>query len=1152
MKMKAFLVVVLVMICLSGCGKETDVTNQGTLTDAEVTKELLPTEALEATPTAVPTVTAIPSESPTEAPTATVTPIPTVTPTPTAEPIEMMHLYSPDGKTDVCIYSDENGVWSYSVTEGEQDVIKNSRIGLVMQEGNLYNGLQLIDGSISNREIKENYELFTGNSAVMENHCNETTFILANEAGSFCFELRIHDDGVAYRYTNVTAGESETVTVLDEKSEIALPQDCTSWAFGLNGTYEGIYEKRNHNQLRDLTQKLSTPMLVQNGDYWMLLTEAAAINNNGEYCTCALETKSNSVTLKWSFGLRRDPARESKGEVDSPGHLDIKSVETVNGFTTPWRAIIIAEELNELINSSMISDLNPAADEELFADTSYIKPGKVAWSWWSEGGSTGDYNKHVEYIDFAAENGWEHVCMDADWRNFENRLAEICQYAADKGVGIFVWVNYRDLKDKDAMEALISKWAEAGVVGLKTDYFESDEPSVLQVMQNVAECCAQNRLMVLYHGCVRPGGECRTYPNILSTEAVLGEEFHKWSEWPTVANCIMYPFTRNICGSMDYTPTGAKVDSEASYGFCLAQTIVYESALQHFAYAASAYRNYNGLALLNQIPTTWDETQLIAGYPGEYVTLARRNAENWFVGSMTGSARTVEMNLDFLGEGEYNAYIYEDRADGTGLARRELKVTKGDVIVLNLTNGGGAAMMLTKGTIDTSVGENEEMNPEDFLFYEAERPENILAGEAVKAGSAFCSGGQKVGYVGNPGNTLTFPDITVPKTGTYRLLLYYCSGNERNVTLTVNGEDKYPLENLYSGDFVRPTYIEIEVDLKAGANSIEVGNVAAYAPDIDRIGISEEPIREPERAFGKNPIVTDMYTADPAPLVVGDTLYLYVTHDEDELVNGFYTMYDWHCYSTTDMVNWTDHGVVFSLDDILWADDRAWAPQVVERNGTFYMYCPVHKINGGMAIAVGRSDSPTGPFTGVLYPIVYEGDWNDIDPTVFIDDDGQAYLYFGNPELRYVLLNENMLSYDKEVGVVKVPMTEESFGKGNQSTGTTYAEGPWFYKRNDIYYMVYAAFAEGQGSEHLAYSTSDSPTGPWVYQGVLMTEEGGTFTNHPGIVDFKGHSYLFYHTQDLPGGGPFHRSVCVTEFTYNEDGTINVIPKSDGVYEIIE
>lgn len=309
------------------------------------------------------------------------------------------------------------------------------------------------------------------------------------------------------------------------------------------------------------------------------------------------------------------------------------------------------------------------------------------------------------------------------------------------------------------------------------------------------------------------------------------------------------------------------------------------------------------------------------------------------------------------------------------------------------------------------------------------------------------------------------------------------------------------------------------------------------------------------KKMSKNPIITDRYTADPAPVVFGDTLYLYTTHDEDELINGFYTMFDWHCFSTKDMVNWTDHGKVFSLDDIEWADDRAWAPQCIERNGKYYLYCPVHKTNGGMAIAVGVADKPEGPYKDLGYPLVDEGDWNDIDPTVFIDDDGQAYLYFGNPELRYVLLNEDMISYNQEVGIQKIPMTEEAFGHGSHMTGTTYGEGPWFYKRGNLYYMVFAGFEaakEGEHkNEHLAYSVSEGPTGPWKYGGVMM-EAGKCFTNHPGVVDYKGHSYLFYHTDELPGGSLFHRSVCVAEFTYNEDGTINVIEKCEGVEEISE
>ena len=746
---------------------------------------------------------------------------------------------SPDGKTVMQFWKDAAGSYYYSVTEAGKVIVETSLLGMELSEGNLYEGLSVREGSISMTEVKESYELFTGYNKVMENHANETRFVLENASGSFMFAVSVHDDGFAYRYEDVTAGTATTVTALDEKSEVILPKASNTWAFELNGHYEGTYSKRNHSQLATLAQKLSTPMLVKNGEYWMVITEAAAINNDGEFCTSALETKRGSATLYWNFGLRRDPNREAKGDLDFPGMLPITEVVTVNGFTTPWRAFVLSDDLNEFVNSSLITDLNPVADETLYADTSYIKPGKVAWSWWSEDGAQGTYAKHVEYIDFAAENGWDYVCLDVGWRNFERKLSDLCAYAKEKGVGVFVWVNYRDIKNAETMEKLFTKWKEAGVVGLKTDYFEGDETTVLQVMQNVAECTAKLKLMVLYHGCVRPGGECRTYPNILSTEAVYGEENHKWSEDPSLENCLLYPFVRNICGSMDYTPAGTKVDSQGSYGFGLAQTIVYESALQHFAYAAASYKNYNGLALLNHIPTEWDESVLLDGYPGEYVTMARRNGENWFVGVMTVEERLAEISFDFLSEGEYHAYIYKNREDGTGLELMEQTVTSGDKLALQLTDGGGFAVMLTKGTIDTTVGVNEAVNPSGYTYYEAEASGNLLAGAAVKASSAFCAGGQKVGYIGYAGNTLTFTNVSVPEDGTYKVLVYYCSGENRKVTIKVNGATEYTLNNLNSGDYVHTAIAEVLLELKAGVNTLEFSNPSYYAPDIDRIAVSE-------------------------------------------------------------------------------------------------------------------------------------------------------------------------------------------------------------------------------------------------------------------------------------------------------------------------
>ena len=300
--------------------------------------------------------------------------------------------------------------------------------------------------------------------------------------------------------------------------------------------------------------------------------------------------------------------------------------------------------------------------------------------------------------------------------------------------------------------------------------------------------------------------------------------------------------------------------------------------------------------------------------------------------------------------------------------------------------------------------------------------------------------------------------------------------------------------------------------------------------------------------YAQNPIVQTMYTADPAPMVSGDRLYLYTSHDED--ASTWFVMNDWKLYSTTDMVNWTDHGVVLSYKAFDWAKGDAWAMQCVERDGKFYAYVPLTMKKGGGAIGVAVADSPYGPFHDPLgKPLVTSGK-GDIDPTVWVDDDGQAYLYWGNPYCFYVKLNEDMISYEGDI--VPVPMTEEAFGKreGNvPKRPTLYEEGPWLYKHQDWYYLLWAG---GPISEHLGYSMSKSPTGPWKYAGVLMPTEGRSFTNHPGIVDYKGGTYLFYHNGALPGGSGFTRSVCVEKAEFNADGTLKPMKMTEGIREGLE
>ena len=285
------------------------------------------------------------------------------------------------------------------------------------------------------------------------------------------------------------------------------------------------------------------------------------------------------------------------------------------------------------------------------------------------------------------------------------------------------------------------------------------------------------------------------------------------------------------------------------------------------------------------------------------------------------------------------------------------------------------------------------------------------------------------------------------------------------------------------------------------------------------------------------PLFQTKYTADPSPLVVGDTLFLYTSHDaspedipdENEKSSAGFFMYDWLLWSTTDMVNWTEHGAVASLKDFPWRsrENGAWAIQTVERNGKYYLYAPLH----GHGIGVLVSDSPYGPFKDPLgKPLVWDqSNWYDIDPTVYTDDDGQAYMYWGNPHTFWAKLGNDMTSLAS--GVTKLPHIPND------------QEGPWFYKRNGHYYL---GFASTCCPEALGYAMSNSPTGPWEWKGYIMKPTPRDRGNHPGICDYKGHSYVFGQNYDLMHLETFEhherRSVSATEITYNADGTIQEVP----------
>lgn len=291
-----------------------------------------------------------------------------------------------------------------------------------------------------------------------------------------------------------------------------------------------------------------------------------------------------------------------------------------------------------------------------------------------------------------------------------------------------------------------------------------------------------------------------------------------------------------------------------------------------------------------------------------------------------------------------------------------------------------------------------------------------------------------------------------------------------------------------------------------------------------------------------NPIITHKYTADPAALVYKDKVYLYTGNDVPPPRREGYVMHDWLVFSSEDMVTWTEHAVPLRAKDFSWAKDDAWASQVIERTGKFYFYATVsHNTIHGKAIGVAVSDSPTGPFKDARGTALITNDmttkakisWDDIDPTVYIDDDGQAYLFWGNTTLHYVKLKENMTEMDGDFKEISLPF---------------FTEAPWIHKRKGWYYLSYAY----QFPEKIAYAMSKNINGPWEYKGILNEVAGNSNTNHQAIIDFKGKSYFIYHNGSIPTeGGSFRRSVCIDYLKYNRDGTMKrVIMTTEGVKAI--
>jgi alpha-glucosidase len=549
--------------------------------------------------------------------------------------------------------------------------------------------------------------------------------------------FRAYDEGVAFRYVLPKQEALGEFTLAAEntgfyfagatapatergagRGAVGFPAGPSAFALNMgrfNTENEGAYLRTALREIKP-TSIINLPLLVEmpGSGPWVALLEADLTDYAGMYVG-GVPGIPNALTAK----LSTPPSRKAE-----------QAVVGTTPKATPWRILMVAPTPGRLIETNYLV-LNLSAPCAI-SDTSWIKPGKAAWDWWSGSYATGVNFKPgmntvtmKHYIDSAAAHRLEYMLVDAGWAlapagermedilHFipEAKVPDIIAYGKAKGVKVLLWVEWRALDaHMDEAMALYEKW---GAAGIKVDYMNRDDQEMVNYYEKVVRKAAEHHLTVDFHGAYKGTGLRRTYPNLLTREGVMGMEYSKWSERVTPEHDVTIPFTRMLAGPMDFTPGAMRnaargkfqaLDiapmSQGTRAHQLAMYVVYESPLVMVSDYPEAYEGQPGLEFIEKVPTVWDETKVIGGEPAKFVAIARRSGVSWYVGAMTNwDARDLEIPLGFLGTGEYEAKIFADgpaaETDGTSLSLSAKRVTAGEKLTLHLAPGGGAALILT-------------------------------------------------------------------------------------------------------------------------------------------------------------------------------------------------------------------------------------------------------------------------------------------------------------------------------------------------------------------------------------------------------------------------------------------------------------------------
>ena len=595
--------------------------------------------------------------------------------------IEATSVASPNGKIKIEVRPDAAGQLTWSVKRQDQTILAAAPLGLRVDDCNLGQAAKL--GKPRTLAIDERYPTW-GNHSTAVNRCNEAVIPVECAGGiKYELEVRAFDDGAAVR-TRIPLDDNSH-TIASEATSFSLPSNSPAWWARYDGSYEKPCELGTLENI-PAHAPLGPPITFKVGEnLYVALTEA----NNDSFPDMGLERDGTFFKAVFPASSR---GWSQQGTI-----------------TTPWRVAIIAEGLNALVNSDILTNLCPPPPAEL-ANADWIKPGRALWQWWAIGAPR--LNDQKEWVDAAKKLGFEYYLIDEGWRSWRTPdkdqwecLKEVIAYAKTQGVGCLVWVDSKEMRSDAARRTYLEKVAALGAVGIKIDFIPTCTARITRWYEGALKDTDELHLLCNFHGAVKPTGRRRTWPHEFTREAVRGHEYHmtRYRRIQAAEHDETVLFTRFLAGPADYTPTA--FDPREMVGFTwahlLAQAVDMTSPLLHFAGKYQDFIGHPAEDLLRHLPATWDETIVLPGSEiGKTVGFARRRGPEWYIGVLNGGeAASLQIDLSFLGSGAWRAEVFGDEPNNPATFKRESKtVAAGDKLTAAMSSRGGSVVWITKAT----------------------------------------------------------------------------------------------------------------------------------------------------------------------------------------------------------------------------------------------------------------------------------------------------------------------------------------------------------------------------------------------------------------------------------------------------------------------